>query len=289
MTHVGQQRQINEDYVYVDNTRRLFIVCDGLGGQAAGEVAAHRAIEFTIEFLDKHWSVVENANQSPVGYFKLTQLVEQAIHHTCRKINCLADGDPFLNGMATTLTLLLLVDGNAIVGHVGDSRLYLKRNGNVFQLTTDHTIMHELMESFEGVDPGQIKKFANCLTRTVGNNSSVAVETLMFEARQHDVMLLCSDGLSNYFNEPARLAEMLSGDHVNQIAESLVQFANQSGGHDNITAVVIRIVDVDDFKLNGHRIRLDCENVDRPVSGREATLNQQQPSSNHCGKVSANQ
>ena len=255
VTDVGQNREINEDYFYVDNSRGLFIVCDGLGGHAAGEVASHKAIEFTIEYLSDHWETIESAKQNPAGYYRLTQLVELAIHETCRRINTLAASDPKLRGMATTLTMLLIVDGNAIVGHVGDSRLYIKRDDDVFLLTTDHTLLNEVTTEFD-VDPAQIQKFAHCLTRSVGNNESVAVETLMFEARQHDVLLLCTDGLSNYFDSDSVVAELLSGKHVNTMARSLVEFANQCGGQDNITALVIRILDVDDFVLNTHRIRL---------------------------------
>ncbi len=254
---VGKMRGVNEDYFYVDNTKGLFIVCDGLGGHSAGEVASHKAIEYTLEFLVENWSEVDNATKSPIGYFKLTQLVERAIHHTCRRIKQLAESNAELSGMATTLTLLMLVDGNAIVGHVGDSRLYIMRDDEVFLLTTDHTVLNETLQRYENVDPGQIKKFAHCLTRSVGVDNAVAVETLIFEARQHDVLLLCSDGLSNYFDDNQAVADMLSGANVNQIADSLVMFANNSGGTDNITAVVIRIIDVDDFKLNGHRIKLE--------------------------------
>lgn len=261
-TDVGQDREINEDYLYLDNSRGVFIVCDGLGGHAAGEVASHKAIEFTLEYLHKNWSEVEQASQSPVGYYKLTQLVERAIHETCRKIRAIADSDPDLNGMATTLTMLMIVDGNAIVGHVGDSRLYLKRNDDVFLLTTDHTLYNEIVTEFKDVDPVHIQKFSHCLTRSVGNSDSVAVETLMFEARQHDVLLLCTDGLSNYFPGENELSEMLSGNHVNVIADSLVQFANGCGGRDNITAIVIRVLDVDEFAVNTHRIRLDMSDTE---------------------------
>ncbi len=256
-TDIGQHREINEDYLYLDNSRGIFIVCDGLGGQAAGEVASHKAIEFTLEYVQDHWQEIEQANKSPVGYYKLPQLVERAIHETCRQIRAIADSDPALDGMATTLTMLMIVDGNAIVGHVGDSRLYLKRNEDAFLLTTDHTLYNEMITELDNVDPVQIQKFSHCLTRSVGNNESVAVETLMFEARQHDVLLLCTDGLSNYFQGQDEVSEMLAGDHVNEIADSLVQFANESGGKDNITAIVIRILDVDDFELNTHRIRVD--------------------------------
>ena len=258
-TDVGQKREINEDYFYVDNTTGMFIVCDGLGGHAAGEVASHKATEFTIEFIHEHFYEIENAKMNPVGYFKLTQLVEKAIHQTCKRIKAIADADPGLNGMATTLTLLMVIDGNAIVGHVGDSRLYIKRDDEVFQLTTDHTLLNEITSEFKQVNKNDIRKFAHCLTRSVGNNESVAVETLMFEARQHDILLLCTDGLSNYFTDENAVAEMLSGNRVHTIADSLVEFANDHGGNDNITAVVIRVVDVDDFKINTRRIRLNLD------------------------------
>lgn len=263
---VGQKREINEDYFYVDNTSGLFIVCDGLGGHSAGEVASTKAVEYTIEYLQERWSEVKNARQTPIGYFRLTHLVEKAIHNTCLKINKMASLDPELNGMATTLTLLLIVDGNAVVGHVGDSRLYIMRNGQVNLLTTDHTLYHEMMTEFGDVDPNEIGKFAHCLTRSVGNHESVAVETLMFEARPNDVLLLCTDGLSIYFDDDSILAELLGGNDVNAIADSLVRFANQNGGTDNITAVVIRIVDVDDFKINAHRITLDYSTEVDPAS-----------------------
>ncbi|MFT7632257.1 MAG: serine/threonine protein phosphatase PrpC [Mariniblastus sp.] len=207
--------------------------------------------------MDNHWSEVESAGKNPTGYYKLTQLIERAIHKTCKRIKAIAEETPEFKGMATTLTLLLIVDGNAIVGHVGDSRLYLKRNKEVFQLTTDHTLFNEMVNAYETVDLDSIKKFAHCLTRSVGNNADVAVETLMFEARQHDVLLLCTDGLSNYFDDDTVVAGMLSGRNVNVIADSLVKFANDSGGSDNVTALVIRVVDVEDFSVNAHRIRLD--------------------------------
>ena len=260
-TDIGQTRKINEDYFYVDNTRGMFIVCDGLGGHSRGEVASHKAIEFTIEFIDQHYSEIENASKNPVGYFRLTQLIEKAIHQTCKRIKAIADSDPELNGMATTLTLLLVVDGNAIVGHVGDSRLYIKRNDQVFQLTTDHTLLNEITSEFEQVKESDVQKFAHCLTRSVGNNETVAVETLMFEARQHDILLLCTDGLSNYFTDEKEVVEMLAGNRVNSIADSLVEFANQNGGKDNITAVVIRVVDVDDFMINTRRIKLSIDDT----------------------------
>ena len=264
-TDVGKNRDINEDYFYIDNSQGVFIVCDGIGGHAGGDVASHKAIEFTIEYLHKHWDEVDNATQTPVGYFKLTQLVERAIHATCRRINDIAEIEPALSGMGTTLTLLMVVDGNAIVGHVGDSRLYIQRDGKVFQLTTDHTLLNEITEQFKDVNRSDIQKFAHCLTRSVGNHKSVAVETLMFEARQRDVLLLCTDGLSSYFSNDETVAEMLNGRNVHEIADSLVEFANENGGKDNITAVVIRIIDVDDFQLNTRRIQIDMPTIDTEV------------------------
>ena len=256
-TDVGKRRDVNEDYFFVDNSKGLFIVCDGLGGHAAGEVASHKAVEYTIEFLSENWDDVESANQNPIGYFRLTQLIERAVHETCHRIKQLADEHPEFNGMATTLTLLLMVDGKAIVGHVGDSRLYIKRDEQVFQLTTDHTLYNEITEEFKQVDRSEISRFAHFLTRSVGRDETVKVETFMFEARKSDTLLLCTDGLSNYFKSDRVLLESMDGHSVNEIADSLVQFANDMGGQDNITAVVLKIVDVDDFELNTHRIKLD--------------------------------
>ena len=262
-TDIGLRRESNQDYFVIDNERGIFIVCDGIGGHHGGEVASQKAIEYTLEYLVEHWSQVEEARNHPIGTFKLNQLVERAIHQACRNIHFLGRTDPALQGMGTTLTLLMIVDGQAFVGHVGDSRLYIKRSNEVFLLTTDHTLYNEMVTEFESVDEVDIRKFRHCLTRSVGNTDTVAVETLSFEARENDVLLLCTDGLSNYFEDETDIAKMLEGGHVNEIANSLVSFANEQGGSDNITALVIRLIDVDDFLVNPHRIRLtQCDNSD---------------------------
>lgn len=252
----GKFREINQDYFYIDNQKGVFIVCDGVGGAAAGEVASHRAIEFTIEYLDSRWSEVEDANQSPTGLFRLTQLVEKTIHSTCKRLHALGSYEPALRGMATTLTMMLMVDGKAVVGHVGDSRLYICRDEKVFLLTTDHTLAAEMFTLNERIDLNDIKKFRHCLTRSVGSDESVAVETLIFDAYPSDVLLLCTDGLSNFFTDSKQVAAMLSGSHVSKIAHSLVRFANHQGGEDDITALVVRILDVDDFAVNARRVRV---------------------------------
>ncbi len=256
---VGLKRETNEDYFVIDNERGIFIVCDGMGGHSAGEVASHKEVEHTLGYLIDHWSQVEEARKHSIGTFKINQLIERAVHHTCHELHLLGRLDPSLKGMGTTLTLLLIVDGQAFVGHVGDSRLYIKRNDEAFLLTTDHTLYNEMVTEFQSVDEVDIRKFRHCLTRSVGSNDSVAVETLSFEAQKGDVLLLCTDGLSNYFEDGVDLALLLGGDHVSEIADSLVEFAMYQGGSDNITALVIRLLNVDDFLVNPHRIKLDFE------------------------------
>ena len=255
-TDIGQSREINQDYFFADNERGIFIVCDGLGGHAAGEVASHRAVELTMHYLVKNWEQVESARSHPIGAYKLNQIIEKAIHETCQQIHQMASCSPELKGMATTLTLLMIVDNTAYVGHVGDSRLYIKRGDRVFLLTTDHTIYNEMITKFPAVNENEISKFRHCLTRSVGTHDTVAVETISFEAHRDDVLLLCTDGLSNYFNDEAAVAKMLDGNHVNEIADALVRFANEQGGSDNITALVIRVLDVEEFLLNTHRISI---------------------------------
>ncbi|MEM7783020.1 MAG: protein phosphatase 2C domain-containing protein [Planctomycetota bacterium] len=259
---IGQRRKVNEDYFCVDNERGIFIVCDGMGGHAAGEVASQKAVEFTMEFLVRHWDQVIDARNHPIGTFKLNQIIERTIHETCHLIYELAQEDPNLRSMGTTLTLLLVLDGKAFVGHVGDSRLYIKRGDQVFLLTTDHTVYNEMIAEFTMVNQNDIKKLRHCLTRSVGNRDTVAVETLSFDAQKDDLLLLCTDGLSNYFGDGTNLAKLLEGDHVNEIADSLISFANEQGGKDNITALVIKILDVDDFSVNPHRISIGSGEID---------------------------
>ena len=238
-TDVGKKRDKNEDAHLIDESLGLYIVCDGMGGHAAGEVASEKTVEFVAQYLKERRGVIEAAESMPGGHFPIVKLVEEAIAHACQRIHGLACADPELRGMGTTITLIVAVGHKAIMGHVGDSRLYLLRGDDVHLLSTDHTLAHELvvdgLMTQEEADAGN---FGHALTRVVGCQSSVQVESLLFDLLPGDVFVLCSDGFSNYLESVEQLKSLLPAE-LN--AQKLVDFANDQGGADNITATVMRV------------------------------------------------
>ncbi len=267
-TDVGHVREKNEDYFYVDSVKGLFIVCDGLGGHMAGDVASAKAIEFAVDYIESQWNWIHSPG-SPLDSRDecvLKQFVENTIQYTCDCLIKHCKTSPQFDGMATTMTLLLIVDGLAVVGHVGDSRLYLKQASQARQLTRDHTLFAEFVSenpnwTYDRVDFHAIQRFRRVLTRCLGRDEQVVVETLSFEPGDGDVLLLCTDGLSNYFESERKIAGMLEGDDVDEIADRLIRFAIDSGGRDNVTAIVVRITDVKDFVLRQRRVEFDSDDT----------------------------
>ncbi|MFT5299372.1 MAG: serine/threonine protein phosphatase PrpC [Mariniblastus sp.] len=267
-TDIGLVRSKNEDFFYVDSEKGLFIVCDGLGGHVSGDVASSKAIEFAVDYLESQWKWIHSINSKvePLDGFSLNQLVERTIQDTGERLIELGKSSPLFSGMATTMTLLLIVDDTAVVGHVGDSRLYLRQGEVATQLTCDHTLYADFVKDnpdwiSENTDLDAIKRFQQVLTRCIGRKEKITVETFTFEPRNGDVLLLCTDGLSNYFEDETEIADLLQGNDVNEVAEGLIRFANECGGRDNITAVVMRIANVDDFVVRPQRIQIDLEDT----------------------------
>lgn len=126
-TDRGRRRDQNEDAYLVDESAGLYAVCDGMGGHAAGEVASSKSLEYLTSFLEEHRATMASAHESPGGHYQIVELVESAIQNTCKRIHELACSDPDYRGMGTTMTVLVVVGSKAIMGHVGDSRLYVVR------------------------------------------------------------------------------------------------------------------------------------------------------------------
>ena len=172
-------------------------------------------------------------------------LLEQSIVTACKSVYQCAQEDSERHGMGTTLSLLLLVRNRAFIGHVGDSRIYRTRQGVVSQITEDHTVINELIKSGRlKPDEAFNSPYKNAVTRAVGVHPSVEVDTFDFEVKQGDNYLLCSDGLSGYLEDHHTL-KFLSHEDVKKIPKNLINFANDAGGKDNITAIVIRVEEVD--------------------------------------------
>lgn len=237
---IGKKRKQNEDFQLVDRELGLYIVCDGMGGHAAGEVASSQAASMTAEKIKEHADEIKNEVTKPGGHFKVVKIVADAVRIACRHLYAMACSDRKYAGMGTTLTMLLIRDNKAILAHAGDSRLYLVRDEELHLLSNDHTLAEELVhQSSAPVDPEVYKKFSNVLTRSLGPQESVEVETLLFDVLPDDRYLICSDGLSNYFTDDAELVEQLLNPEFDGIPQQLIDTANARGGKDNITCIVL--------------------------------------------------
>lgn len=235
---VGQKRQNNEDGFHVANDRGLFIVADGMGGHRGGEVASMTAVESICRELS-----AEKLDQvSAEGTEAMTAAVASAVETANRDILERGSADSSLAGMGCALSMLWCKDAVGVIGHVGDTRIYLRRGGAIEQLTNDHTFAGEL-ERAGAVSPSELKRHpqGHVLTRALGAQSDLSVETRALELRDGDRLLLCSDGLTAYAADAPSLDGHLSADAWRDIPAALVRWANEAGGRDNITAVVVEV------------------------------------------------
>ena len=235
LTDVGRQREANEDnYVIAEP---LFAVADGMGGAQAGEVASRTAADVFAAGPGEPGSTERKPEQL------LTELTREAN----RKIFDMAQSDPSRRGMGTTLTAAMVWPEGVSVGHVGDSRAYRLRDGELEQLTHDHSLVAELQRS------GQLTPEAaenhpqrSIITRALGPEADVEVDAHTHTARDGDVYLLCSDGLTGMVSDSEMEALLRGAGSLEDAAASLIKAANQSGGKDNITVVLFRLGEEDE-------------------------------------------
>jgi PPM family protein phosphatase len=228
-TDVGRQRSANEDSLVLRPP--FFAVADGMGGARAGEVASAIAAE-----AFEGASTSGEAAEAQLG--KILREANRRIYH-------LAVSDESHRGMGTTLTAAKVHDGEVSIAHVGDSRAYRMRDGELEQITRDHSLVAELERS------GQITAEAaehhpqrSIITRALGPEPDVDVDTYTLSAREGDVFLLCSDGLTSMIPDDEVAAILRTADNLDQAADGLIKAANQSGGRDNITVVLFRLGEV---------------------------------------------
>jgi PPM family protein phosphatase len=246
-TDVGKVREHNEDNFLVDKKLQLFMVADGMGGHAAGEVASALAVRTIHEEIKRERDTIADFMAGPRGSGRATPsdiagILELAVQRACSRIHEEALSDPAKRGMGTTLSALLVLGHQGFVAHVGDSRIYMMRSGRVQQITEDHTVFNELVKRGK-LSKEQIEKVAqkNAITRAVGVYERVEVDTLVIEVLPGDQFLLASDGLTGYLDSADDLRPHLAleGDAC---TKSLVAHAHAHGGKDNITVVLIRIM-----------------------------------------------
>ncbi|WP_373047911.1 Stp1/IreP family PP2C-type Ser/Thr phosphatase [Vulgatibacter sp.] len=241
LSDVGRKRQHNEDAFLADDGLGLYIVCDGMGGHAAGEVAAARTTEVIREHVAANHQVLQDlaTEPSPKNRAAAVALVEAAVQKACAAVYHLAQADAEKRGMGTTCVVLLVAGEKAVIGHVGDSRIYLLRNDEQHQLTEDHTLVQaQLKQGVITPEQALVSPYRNVITRAVGIQESVQVDTLLTDVVPGDVFLLCSDGLHGYLadDEGPRIAAQGT---TSDLAQRLVDLANDRGGKDNVTALVV--------------------------------------------------
>ncbi len=247
-TDIGRKRKHNEDAFLEDDELGLYVVADGMGGHAAGEVASAQAVKSIREAILEGKSVLDAFRSTPTIEARehVAQLMEKAVHKACADIYALASSDTGKRGMGTTVVALLCVGKKAVIGHVGDSRVYLFRNGRAHQLTEDHTIIQEqLKRGLITRDQIATAENKNVITRAVGIQPSVAVDTLVTDLIPGDLYMLCSDGLHGYLADD-ELPALLAQEPRAGLAEHLIELANQRGGKDNITAIAVSVESSDD-------------------------------------------
>lgn len=241
-TDIGRVKEANEDRFLVDKRLRLYVVADGMGGHAAGDVASETAVTEIRRFVHAREQVISRFIEGLDDRDQVSQLLGDAVRSAGRAIYALAQQDPAKRGMGTTVSLLLLTPQRGFIAHVGDSRVYLIRDNEVFQLTEDHSLINELIKRGK-LRPEDAKDapYKNAVTRAVGVYADVDVDTLDFELAPGDDYLLCSDGLTGHLRDDKEIAEILQGNDFIALPKTFVQLANERGGSDNITSIVVHL------------------------------------------------
>ncbi len=244
-SHPGQQREENEDAFGIFLDERLFVLADGMGGRAAGQVAAHMAVDELVAFVRARqederapWPFAIDQDGS-LG----TNLLRNGLKLCNQKIREAAASDRSLHRMAATCATLMVGDTHLIVGHVGDVRLYRYRDRCLERLTRDHSVLEEMLAVRPNMSQAEVEGFAhrNVVTKSLGSKEEVepGVATLPFAAG--DVYLLCCDGLWGSVKDEAIRAILAAVPDLDEACMTFIDAANDAGGPDNITAVLIRV------------------------------------------------
>jgi PPM family protein phosphatase len=243
-TNIGLKRAHNEDSFFMPEEAKLAIVADGMGGHASGEVASKMAVDTVAEHFRNTSEDAEltwpykldgpdkyDANRLTTG-IKLANL----------RIYDKAQKDENCHGMGTTIVASLFLDDKVLIGHVGDSRVYRLRDGQLMQLTEDHSLLNDYIR-MKRLSADDVGKFPhkNVIVRALGMKESVQVDLLSDQMRVGDTYLLCSDGLSGMVDDPGLAYILQEEQDLDTACERLIHAANRNGGVDNITCVLARL------------------------------------------------
>ena len=230
----GIVRNSNQDAYFAGEISQeitFAVVCDGMGGAKAGNVASTAAVKSISEYI-------ANSYRKNMSLDDITKMLRNAIISANIEVYDMATQNEQLQGMGTTVVAAVVRNGNAVIANVGDSRVYLV-DDNITQLTTDHSIVQTLIESGKiTVEDAKVHPRKNVITRALGAESDVAVDIAEYNLSENNTLLLCTDGLTNFVSEEDILKTFKEND-ISVVSEKLVELANIGGGGDNITAVTL--------------------------------------------------
>ncbi|HJX52898.1 MAG TPA: PP2C family serine/threonine-protein phosphatase [Polyangia bacterium] len=238
VTDVGRKREHNEDSFLCSDSLQLYAVADGMGGHLGGERASHMAAEI----LEREMTVrLANGPRVEMTGDTMAQALRESTASASGAIFEFARSEPNYAGMGTTLTGLCFHGGSVTLCHVGDSRAYLFRDGRARQLTEDHSwVQEQVRAGLVSADDVLVSRFRNIITRSVGFEPTVSPDVLTMLVETGDCFLLCSDGLCNYLS-PEELSVVLGEHFYGEAGSALVTLANERGGDDNITCVIVYV------------------------------------------------
>jgi len=243
LTDVGQRRKLNEDAFLVDDALALYVVADGMGGHAAGEVASSEAVDAVHSMVIRERAKLERLSQGDISEEVVRQahrVLEAAVQNATYQVFGIAQHEPEQQGMGTTVSALALAGPYGITAQVGDSRIYLVRQGQARPLTEDHTLVAwQLKQGIITPEEALLSPHKNVITRAVGSREYVQVDTRFVDLQPNDALMLCSDGLHGYVPDHEIPGIVALGPRL--AVERFIQLANDRGGRDNITCVVVQL------------------------------------------------
>lgn len=240
-TDIGRRRRHNEDAYLVDDALGLYIVADGMGGHAAGDVASQEAVDAVYNMIRRDHAKITNVaagDTSPESLRLAKRLIESAVQAATYMVYGIAQHSPNQKGMGTTVSTLVLAGNLAFTGQVGDSRIYLIRDGKATQVTEDHTLVAwQVKRGILTPQEAETSPHRNVITRAVGSRDYVQVDVNILEIMPGDAFLVCSDGLYGHVRDDEIAPLVALGPDT--AAKRFVSLANERGGKDNITAIVV--------------------------------------------------
>lgn len=249
ISDIGMKRKGNEDAFAMNDVLHLFMIADGMGGHAGGEFASRYAVSTVEEVMklyvdgpEKHVFFFHGENDRTVSP---EEALATAIRMANDRVYAESQANPKLRGMGTTSIIIYFQGNKAYLAHVGDSRIYRVRGGVIKQMTDDHSLVNEQLR--QGViteEEAKGHQLKNVITRSIGIQEHIEVDTIALDLRAGDRFLLCSDGLCNMV-EDIVMCELLNAFDLRSAGRRLIELANQAGGDDNISVILLEIRELD--------------------------------------------